>query len=262
MGGMTQARLEASKTPLRFPCPDSKHPGVSTLYLDHPTWYQAVEALNPADKGKRFPTPSGKVETFTPDLDARLATAGHRALPIFYTHPDVAAPNAPTLTYTDDFVTNPVNPQAVTRKVKLGVPSDGATRRLFPLIGVIGRAGVVHFAGVTQWTYTGKRLNGVRFIQIHPKAAAAVGVRNGDLIEVESPRGAVVGAALLWEGIREDVIFVPNSFGEAQVVGDEVDAPRYAPADILLDDAYYDNLSGRQAYKCFACRVRKAIRRA
>jgi len=25
----------------------------------------------------------------------------------------------------------------------------------------------------------------------------------------------------------------------------------------LLDDRYYDNLSGQQAYKCFACRVKK-----
>jgi hypothetical protein len=37
--------------------------------------------------------------------------------------------------------------------------------------------------------------------------------------------------------------------------------PGINPADAanyLLDDRYYDNLSGQQAYKCFACRVRKA----
>jgi anaerobic selenocysteine-containing dehydrogenase len=66
MGGMTQQRLEQRAEPLRWPCPTLQHPGVSTLYLDHPTWYEAAVALDPANKGKRFLTPSGKVEIFTP----------------------------------------------------------------------------------------------------------------------------------------------------------------------------------------------------
>jgi hypothetical protein len=59
----------------------------------------------------------------------------------------------------------------------------------------------------------------------------------------------------LWEGIREDTVFVPNTFGPAQQVGDEVGTPRYAAANHLTDERYYDALSGQQAYKCFACRV-------
>jgi anaerobic selenocysteine-containing dehydrogenase len=116
---------------------------------------------------------------------------------------------------------------------------------------------VVHFAGVTQWTWTGKQMNGVRLIQVHPRAAARAGVRNGDTIVVESPRGAVRGTALLWEHIREDTIFVPNTFGPRQKMAEELGTPLYEPANVLLDDRYYDNLSGQQAYKCFACRIRK-----
>jgi hypothetical protein len=67
----------------------------------------------------------------------------------------------------------------------------------------------------------------------------------------------VTGTALLWEGIREDTIFVPNTFGPAQAVADEFGLPRYEPANLLTDDRYFDTLSGQQAYKCFACRVRK-----
>jgi hypothetical protein len=62
----------------------------------------------------------------------------------------------------------------------------------------------------------------------------------------------------LWNGIREDTIFVPNTFGPMQQMADEYRAPRYEAANHLLDDRYFDNLSGQQAYKCFACRVRKA----
>jgi anaerobic selenocysteine-containing dehydrogenase len=257
VGGMTRKRLAASATPLRFPCPDEKHPGTSTLYLDHPEWYRALESLNPANKGKRFPTASGKIELFTPALDAKLAVAGHSALPVFYTHPEVAG-DQPSVVFTNELVANPVNPQAFTSKVNIGAKSGFNERAAFPLTGIIGRASVVHFAGVTQWTYLGKQLNGVRLIQIHPKTAAAAGISDGETVVVESPRGAISGTALLWKGIREDSVFVQNSFGPAQAAGDEFGVPRYAAANVLVDDANYDNLSGQQAYKCFACRVKPA----
>jgi len=257
VGGMTQARLEKRPEPLRWPCPDEKSPGISTLFLDHKSWYAAAEALDSKNKGKRFLTPSGKVEISTPALDAKLRAAGHGALPIFYTHPEVTGQN-PGIEYLADLVPNPVNPGSVTPQVTLGALGDGKIHAGFPLMGMIGRASVVHFAGVTQWTYLGKQMNGIRLVQIHPRAAAQAGVSNGDSIVVESPRGAITGTALLWDGIREDTIFVPNSFGPAQAAGDEFGLPRYETANVLLDDRYFDNLSGQQAYKCFACRVRKA----
>lgn len=113
---------------------------------------------------------------------------------------------------------------------------------------------------MTQWTYTGKQMNGIRLIQIHPKVAQSLGIRDGDAIVVESPRGVIAGTAQIWEGIREDTIFVPNTFGPRQKMAEELGTPYYEAANTLVDDRYYDNLSGQQAYKCFACRVRKSVR--
>ncbi len=256
MAGMTQERMEQRAEPLRWPCPNLQHPGVSTLYLDHPSWYAAAVTLDPANQGKRFLTPSGKVEIFTPDIQKKLATAGHSALPIFYTHPEVTGRN-PSIEYSDELIANPVNPHALTPKVELGGQSSGDVHKDFPLMGIIGRPSVVHFAGVTQWTYTGKQMNGVRQVQIHPAAAERAGIRSGDSIVVESPRGAIAGTALVWAGIREDSIFVPNTFGPMQKMAAELGTPTYEPANLLVSDQYYDNLSGQQAYKCFACRVRR-----
>lgn len=257
MGGMTRSRMRERTEPLRWPCPTTKHPGVSTLYLDHLSWYEAAESLDAGEPRKRFLTPSGKAEITTPDLDKRLAVTGHSALPIFYTHPEVTGAH-PTLAYSTKLVTSPINPQAVTHPVRLGVPGNDGVHRRFPLMGMTGRPSVVHFAGVTHWTPTGKQLNGIRFIQIHPDTAERAGIADGDEVRVESPRGSVTGTALLWEGIRPDTVFVPNTFGPAQKVGDLFHDPRYEAANTLPDDQYYDNLSGQQAYKCFACRVVKA----
>ncbi|HLJ97727.1 MAG TPA: molybdopterin dinucleotide binding domain-containing protein [Gemmataceae bacterium] len=97
-------------------------------------------------------------------------------------------------------------------------------------------------------------MNGIRLVQIHPKAAAAAGIKDGDAIVVESPRDAVTGTALLWTGIREDTIFVPNTFGPMEKMAVEFGDPLYQPTNILLDDRYYDNLSGQQAYRLeFGC---------
>lgn len=259
MGGMTQARLEARHEPLRWPCPDAAHPGVSTLYLDHPSWYAASAALEGVapSAARRFLTPSGKVEIYTSALESKLAPVGHSALPRFYTHPEVTGHN-PTLEYTDTLVANPLNPHAVTPVVKIGKLSGGEVHALFPLMGIIGRPSVVHFSSVTQWTHTGKQMNGVRLIQIHPRTASAAGIAHGDAITVESPRGAVSGTAELFTGIREDTIYVPNTFGPSQKMAQELGTPLYQAANHLLDDRYFDNLSGQQAYKCFACRIRKS----
>jgi hypothetical protein len=62
MGGMTQARMEKRSEPLRWPGPTLDHPGVSVLYLDHPSWYAAATALKGLPPGSpvgRFLTPCG-----------------------------------------------------------------------------------------------------------------------------------------------------------------------------------------------------------
>lgn len=254
--GMTSRRMDASPEPLRWPCPSEDHAGVSTLYLDHPSWYVAAEALG--HPGKRFFTPSGRVEIFTPEMDAKLRESGHSALPPFYSHPETHG-NLPTIAYADELVKNPVNPASLTPRATLGVPALPRPEG-YPLVGMIGRPSVVHFATVTQWTHTGKRLNGVRLVQISPRTARAAGIGNGALIFVESPRGRISATALLFEGIRDDTIFVPNLFGPAQLVAEELGLPLYEPANTLVDERYFDTLSGQQAYKCFACRVVPADR--
>lgn len=259
MAGMTEHRMRQRNEPLRWPCPHPHHPGVSTMYHDHPSWYEAVAAVAPDRRDARFLTPSGKVELYTPELEAKLVQSGHSALPRYYTHQEVTG-NHPRLQQTGKLISNPIHPHALTPAMALTEATANTRSREFPLMGMIGRPSVVHFASVTQWTMSGKRLNGERFIQIHPKTAKANNIDDGDTIIVESPRGSITGTALYWNGIREDTVFVPNTFGPDQQLADPYGLPRYEAANILIDDQQFDNLSGQQAYKCFACRVESAVR--
>ncbi len=179
---------------------------------------------------------------------------------MFYTHPEVIG-GLPTIEYTDELIENPVNPQALTPKSAAGRRRKAAQRSAeFPLMGMAGRPSVVHFHSVTQWTYTGKQMNGVRLVQIHPKAAMpAPGSPTATRCWSRARAASLRATALLWDGIREDTIFVPISFGPGAEDGRGTGhAALRVGQCAAATTATFDNLSGQQAYKCFACRVRKA----
>lgn len=254
MRGMGSGRLAQRAEPLRWPCPRPDHPGFSALYLDHPDWYDTVQAhLHPGGERVRFPTASGLVELWTPGLDDALAPAGHQALPVYYGHPELRDGRT-VLQHERGWVTNPIDSGAITRRGRMHTPTAVSAEELpYPLTGVIGRAGVVHFATLTQWTRLGKQLTGVRLIQIHTTTAARFGIRDGDDVRVTSLHGQVDGTAQVIDGIRPDTVYVPNSFGDGQDTTQG--RPQYRSANALVDDSMFDNLSGQQAYKCFSCNV-------
>ena len=225
MKGMTAERMAKRTEPLRWPCPTESHPGVSTLYLDHPTWYGGGRGAGSQGEAVPDAVRQGR------GLHGRVGRAADPGRPrgaARLLHPPRGHGPAPDRRIRRRPGGEPGQPA---RRDAEGYASEwrsnGEVHADYPLMGIIGRPSVVHFAGVTQWTYTGKQMNGVRLIQIHPKAAARAGLKNGDAVVVESPRGSAAGTVLVWDGIREDTVFVPNTFGPAQAEGDEFGLPRY-----------------------------------
>ncbi|HTO97850.1 MAG TPA: molybdopterin-dependent oxidoreductase, partial [Myxococcales bacterium] len=51
------------------------------------------------------------------------------------------------------------------------------------------------------------------WVEIHPKTAAALGVKDGDRVVLESAKGTLLLEARLYPGMREDVVLVPLSAG-------------------------------------------------
>jgi anaerobic selenocysteine-containing dehydrogenase len=50
------------------------------------------------------------------------------------------------------------------------------------------------------------------WLEINPKTAASLGIRDGDLVEIASPHGSIRAPAVMYPAIRPDVVAMP--FGQ------------------------------------------------
>ena len=78
-GRHDQARMEKRAEPLRWPCPTASTPASARSTSTTPRGTRPPKALDPANKGKRFLTPSGKVEIFTAEIDEEAGDRRPRA---------------------------------------------------------------------------------------------------------------------------------------------------------------------------------------
>ncbi len=70
------------------------------------------------------------------------------------------------------------------------------------------------------------------WLEIHPETAASYGIREHELVRVASPAGELVLPAVIYPGIRPDVVAVP--LGRGQAAGGRFAADRGAnPVDLL-----------------------------
>jgi assimilatory nitrate reductase catalytic subunit len=81
-------------------------------------------------------------------------------------------------------------------------------------------------------------------VEMHPRLAAALGVKTGELVRVESRRGSVELAALVVQSIRPDTIFIPYHW------------PGEKSANRLTIQAL-DPISKIPEYKVCAVRIKK-----
>jgi len=74
-----------------------------------------------------------------------------------------------------------------------------------------GRAGnLPHAAAIAQPVVGGKR---TAYLEIHPEAARKRGIRDGDRVRIKSEAGSIEAIARHFEGVRPDVVVLPNIHG-------------------------------------------------
>ncbi|MBI3903536.1 MAG: molybdopterin-dependent oxidoreductase [Nitrosomonadales bacterium] len=92
------------------------------------------------------------------------------------------------------------------------------------------------------------------WVEIHPKTAAQLGIREGDIVEVTSKSGSIKSQAYLFPGIHPDAVSVPMGYGH-QAMG------RYAKgvgANVFaMLDPVYDKETGELAYHETSVKISK-----
>jgi anaerobic selenocysteine-containing dehydrogenase len=247
MRGLSAARLRASPTGwLRWPILAEDGPSADTLFLEGTSY--------PGDpKKRRFPTPSGKLELWTPALEETFQCYGLSALPEFYTEPEQLL-SLPTIEYVardgDEGVLSPVWESPclanVVRIVKEPPPVD---RRRYDMELITGRPPAPHFHSWTHWLWQAQEQCADLFAHIHPDRAAALGIKSGDRVRIESSRGAIEAVAWVAPGIRPTAVYVPLGWDERQPYHP------WRPVNWLMPRDQRCPVSDQTNFKVSLCRV-------
>ncbi len=250
MRGLSCARLRASSTGwLRWPIVDDNGPSADTLFL--------AGSGYPGDpEQRRFPTPSGKLELWTPALEETFGRYGLSALPEFYTDPEQLVP-LPTVEYVapdgDEGVPSVVwQNRCLAGTVRIVPEPPPIDRARYDMELITGRPGASHFHSWTHWLWQAQEQCADLYAHLHPRRAAALGIGNGDRVRVESPRGVIEAVAWVAPGIRESAVFVPLGWDERQP---------YHPwrsVNWLMPRDARDPVSDQANFKVNLCRVSRA----
>ena len=90
---------------------------------------------------------------------------------------------------------------------------------------------------------------------MHPKAAKALGIKEGEVVRVASNVGEAALQATMQQGIREDTVYMASGFGVLSKALRNIYGKGACIADLMED--YADHLSGNMAMHETFVRVSK-----
>lgn len=248
ISGITTERMTAlNNRCVRIPAAEPYGDSSATLY-------QAGTTAFGAEPGKRFPTPSGKLEFWSEQLESRFNALGLSALPEFYSEKDllISLPHLSEAEAIEPVISsffhnlNYVAPAAVTNPDDYGetrTDTDGFDTEL-----VTGRPPAPHFHSWTHYFWQAQEMWPELYCQIHPNKAAELGIEDGDWLDIETVNGQIQARAWLHKGIRPAAVFVPIGWDSQQP---------YHPAKSVnfLTGMKLDPISQQANLKSHLCRV-------
>lgn len=166
-----------------------------------------------------FPTPSGKFEI----ASSVLASMGYDPLPD-YREPPESPYSTPDLAET------------------------------YPLIAITGAKVEPFFHSEFRQIQSQRKRNPDPRVEIHPETAEELGIRDGDWVWIESPRGRIRQRAVLTSGVHPRVISVQHAWWFPERAPPEY-GWKESCASLLLDPRPADPIWGSEPWKGFLCRV-------
>ena len=166
-----------------------------------------------------FPTPSGKFELYSNVMEHE----GRPPLPV-YMEPPLSPVSTPELTEE------------------------------YPFILMTGTKKLDFFHSEMHQIRSLRKRHPDPVVEIHPDAAARLGISDGDWVRVESPYGQARLKARLCEGIAPDVVNAEHAWWYP-----EARPPDYrwkeSCANLLFGDDHFDPETGAEPLKCYLCKV-------
>jgi anaerobic selenocysteine-containing dehydrogenase/Fe-S-cluster-containing dehydrogenase component len=252
--GITQKRLHSVPWRwVRFPVAQESDVEQETLFLEGTS--------APGYPGRRFPTPSGKLEFYTAAMEEKFRVIGLSALPEFYSEREqlVDMPYVEFAHGDDEVgVLTPFQKgrvcasPATIRQPGVDSPAARLRERGFDLELVTGRPPAPHFHSWTHYAWQAQEMWSDLYVQIHPAAAARAGIADGERARVETAHGAIEAVAWITPNIRETSVFVPIGWGERQPFHP------WRSVNFLTDKSQRDPISDQANLKTLLCRVRRA----
>jgi anaerobic selenocysteine-containing dehydrogenase/Fe-S-cluster-containing dehydrogenase component len=253
--GCTQKRLHSVPHRwVRHPVPSEDAPEIETLYLEGTT-------VPTGAPGRRFPTPSGKLEFWTEALEAKFNALGLSALPQFYSEREqlVDLPYMELLdSDADAGVISPFcSPATGVSRGRIVAPAadhPGARLRAqgYDTELVTGRPAAAHFHSWTHYFWQAQEMWPDLYCQLHPDKAAALGIRDGERVRIETAHGAIEAVAWVHAGIRPSAVFIPIGWGERQPFNP------WRSVNFLTDKTQRDPISDQTNLKALLCRITRA----
>jgi len=117
---------------------------------------------------------------------------------------------------------------------------------------VTGRPPAAHFHSWTHYFWQSQEMWPDLYCQIHPDKAAALGIRDGERVSVESAHGKIEAMAWVHAGIRPTAVFIPIGWGERQPYNP------WRSVNFLTDKTQRDPVSDQTNLKVLLCRVSRA----
>jgi anaerobic selenocysteine-containing dehydrogenase len=94
-------------------------------------------------------------------------------------------------------------------------------------------------------------------VEIHPDAAASLGISGGDWVCIESPYGKARLRAKLFDGIAPDVVSAEHAWWYPEALPPDYRWKRSC-VNLLFGDEHFDPDTGAEPLKCYLCKVYKA----
>jgi anaerobic selenocysteine-containing dehydrogenase/Fe-S-cluster-containing dehydrogenase component len=167
-------------------------------------------------------TQSGKLEFWTEEQEDKFSQLGLSAFPEFYSEREQLVEMPYIRRHTEgEPQLSPFYKSTITRKSTIESTdpeklSANLIAKGFDTELITGRPPAPHFHSWTHYFWQPQEMWPDLYVQMHPKKANLLGIKDGDKVQIETMAGDIIARVWIKAGIRENAVYVPIGWGEKQ----------------------------------------------